>query len=322
LGDVAEDNRGEITDDDPCTHEGTYLLTSTVLKLTEDGADESVDIPIDGIASDEIPADQADVGDDAGSASGDDAGARGSSDAAASSSASNGGTSNTSSVSIGSDLRIDSLVGAGGSLFGSASVSAFRANGSTFRRTGLTTPSDTAGGLETNGAVASAMEWVTVKMPYCWAINHGPETDSACFNVHGRTCNRTGMADNPLWNAYRSDCAGLVSFAWGLRAPGLTAYAGQFTPGPATYIPTQDLAPGDALLRPNHHVVLFEKWTNKAEGLAAVIAEPGCSSKGGPFAQEQSWSLSGPPGKTPAASWLNEGTFYAIRKRGSSLTHH
>jgi hypothetical protein len=190
------------------------------------------------------------------------------------------------------------------------------------------TPAATSSGgdggaaVVTNAAVASAMQWVDAKMPYCWAINHGVEEDPSCFPIHGHTCERTGAADNSAWNGYRSDCSGLVSFAWTLPAPGLTTKGGKFL-GVAAYIPTQDLQPGDALLRPGHHIVLFEKWTDQTKGDAKVIAEPGCDNKDGAYAMEQDWSLGAAPGKTPSASWSNggtpEGSYYAIRKNGSQI---
>lgn len=200
------------------------------------------------------------------------------------------------------------------------SIGSFNTGGSPMIRTSASTPSSSDSSLVTNSAVASAMQWVNVKMPYCWAINHAHEDDDDCHPIHGQTCDRTGAADNPAWNGFRSDCSGLVSFAWGLAPPGLTTAKGNFTPGVASYIPTQDLQPGDALLKTGHHIVLFEKWTNKDNGEATVIAEPGCTDMIGAYAQEQPWSLGAAPGKTPQASWGDRGTYYAIRKKTGTLT--
>lgn len=109
-----------------------------------------------------------------------------------------------------------------------------------------------------------------------------------------------------------------MSFAWGLKAPGLTTRG--FLPGAAKYVPTQDLQPGDALIRPGRHVVLFAKWTNKDKGQATVIAEPGCASRGGAHAQEQTWSLGAKPGAQPSQHW-SSGTYHAIRSKTGWVTN-
>ena len=182
---------------------------------------------------------------------------------------------------------------------------------------GSSDPGGSGGGarLVSNNAVDLAEQWVAVKMPYCEAANHARDYDTSCSS----TCTRTGAADQPQWNAYRSDCSGLVSYAWGLAAPGLTTW--QFVPGTAQDIPTQDLQPGDALLNPQEHVVLFKSWIDKASGKATVISEPGCALGGtAPNAQEQTWSLGGAPPATSSASWSG-GTYYAIRKNGGTLVH-
>src|SRR4051794_6947619 len=75
--------------------------------------------------------------------------------------------------------------------------------------------------LTGSDAVARADEWVAVKLHYCQAPNGGRDYDSACSTY----CNRY---KNPAWDPYRSDCSGLVSWAWGLPAPGRVT--GQFAP--------------------------------------------------------------------------------------------
>jgi len=125
--------------------------------------------------------------------------------------------------------------------------------------------------------VQRASEWTDV-MPYCGAPNG--RADPTC----GGTCRRTGAAKDPTWDAYRSDCSGLVSWAWGLAAPGLT------TTELATHsdpIPWDELAPGDILLTTGH-VVLFVSWTDKAAGKATIIHEGRC----GEMAKELSVQLS------------------------------
>lgn len=181
------------------------------------------------------------------------------------------------------------------------------------------TPATGDDSLVGNGPVALARQWVAVKMPYCQAVNGGTELDRKCVSLRGsRTCNRTGAANRPSWNGYRSDCSGLVSFAWGLKAPGLTTRG--FLPGAAKYVPTQDLQPGDALVRPGRHVVLFARWIDKDKGQATVIAEPGCASRGGAYAQEQTWSLGAKPGAQPGQHW-SSGTYYAIRSKTGWVTN-
>src|SRR5262245_45678673 len=69
--------------------------------------------------------------------------------------------------------------------------------------------------LSGDDAVSRAMEWVYAAMPYCGAANHKYD-GQLCFT----TCDRYGAAANPEWDAYRSDCSGLVSWAWGLSPVG------------------------------------------------------------------------------------------------------
>jgi hypothetical protein len=131
------------------------------------------------------------------------------------------------------------------------------------------TPS-TDGSIVTAGAVGNALTWVSAQVPYCGGVNNGP--DSIC----GGTCRRTGAANNPQWNPYRSDCSGLVSFAWGLPAPGLTTKAmAPLSASKSTAIPGTSLQPGDAL-NSGHHVVLFQKWINQSAGSATIIEESDC----------------------------------------------
>ena len=121
--------------------------------------------------------------------------------------------------------------------------------------------------------VDRAMDWVEAELLYCVSPNNA--YDSTC----GYTCNRD---DNPLWDPYRSDCSGLVSWAWGLPPPGLST-AG-FAPygGSASFkISPLDLQPGDALNdrdqygdKFHHHIMLFAGWV--APNKARIIQESGC----------------------------------------------
>lgn len=120
--------------------------------------------------------------------------------------------------------------------------------------------------LSADDAIARARKWVDVGMPYCGGVNGGH--DVLCDG----TCVRTGAASTPEWDAYRSDCSGLVSYAWGLPAPGRVTST---LPEVANPISGYDLAPGD-ILNNDHHVVLFSGWLDKGSGKAQVIHEPDC----------------------------------------------
>jgi len=122
-------------------------------------------------------------------------------------------------------------------------------------------------------AVGRAMEWVKVKMPYCGGVNGGH--DAIC----GGTCRRHGAANKGKWNKYRSDCSGLVSYAWGLSAPGLTtSYFAPFKRNKSHGIGIKSLKAGDALNSvPSHHIMLFAGWANKAHTVATIIQESNCN---------------------------------------------
>ena len=117
-------------------------------------------------------------------------------------------------------------------------------------------------------AVARAEQWVSAQLLYCQSPNHASDAiDPACPAV----CNRTS---NAAWDPYRSDCSGLVSWAWGLPAPGHTTYGfAPFATDITTAIPAASLAPGDAVNN-SDHVMLFKAWVGQQ---ATFIEEPGCS---------------------------------------------
>jgi hypothetical protein len=120
-------------------------------------------------------------------------------------------------------------------------------------------------------ALSRAEEWVTAMVPYCQSANHQPDPDTAC----PATCTRP---DNPAWDAYRSDCSGFLSWAWGLPAPGRTT----FELAPAVTDITQvidpmTLEPGDAVNKPHDHTMLFVAWITPGTR-ATFMEEPGCSS--------------------------------------------
>jgi hypothetical protein len=119
-------------------------------------------------------------------------------------------------------------------------------------------------------AIARAEQWVAAQLLYCQSPNHASDTiDSSCPAV----CNRT---DNAAWDPYRSDCSGLVSWAWGLPPPGRTTYGfAPFATDITQSIPAASLAPGDAVNN-SDHVMLFKAWVTQGSE-ATFIEEPGCS---------------------------------------------
>ncbi len=154
-------------------------------------------------------------------------------------------------------------------------------------------------------AVARADQWVNAELHYCQSPNHQRDYDTACSS----TCNRH---DNASWNPYRSDCSGLVSWAWGLPAPGRTTYG--FSPYQndiTRAIDATDLEPGDAVNN-DEHVMLFKNWIVKNHE-ARFIEEPGCSASQ-PYAREVTSSVS-ISGHTIHVAF-NGMTFTAIRFTG------
>lgn len=126
--------------------------------------------------------------------------------------------------------------------------------------------------------VARAQEWVDAGLLYC--VSTRGAYDATCKYQ----CNRQ---DNPAWNAYFSDCSGLITWAWGL-APSQRLYTGSIAPygGNQSYkIDPHDLQPGDALndrsdtdgdgVIDHHHVMLFVGW--KLPGKVGIfLQESGC----------------------------------------------
>ncbi len=119
-------------------------------------------------------------------------------------------------------------------------------------------------------AVARAEQWVSAQLLYCQSPNHASDTiDPACPSV----CNRT---NNAAWDPYRSDCSGLVSWAWGLPPPGRTTYGfAPFATDITQAIAASSLAEGDAVNN-SDHVMLFKAWVTAGQ-TATFIEEPGCS---------------------------------------------
>ncbi|MEO6420740.1 MAG: hypothetical protein ABIP39_15115 [Polyangiaceae bacterium] len=132
---------------------------------------------------------------------------------------------------------------------------------------------DVCKGSGAGSAVARAEQWVAVGMPYCGIQNH--EYDS---NICFKTCTRP---DDAVWNTYRSDCSGLVSWAWAL-APGDSGglRTHDFAPWDTSVsyeVNASDLQPGDALnSTPDEHIMLFAGWVDRANGQAHIIEEANC----------------------------------------------
>jgi hypothetical protein len=134
--------------------------------------------------------------------------------------------------------------------------------------------------IATSTVISRAEEWVDAKLHYCQAAYDKLDGDNACWAWEGRAhlCDRES---NAAWNAYRSDCSGFVTFAWGLPAVGDGGYVtGDFAPFDNSFshvITPDDLEPGDALNKvTNEHIVLFEEWIVKGQS-AKFFEEPGCS---------------------------------------------
>lgn len=163
-----------------------------------------------------------------------------------------------------------------------------------------------SGMMDADIAVARAMEWVEAKLPYCQAANHQRDYDSAC----AMTCERP---DNPDWDAYRSDCSGLVSYAWGLPAPGrVTSTFAPFDTAVSHVIDATALMPGDAVNN-SEHMMLFKEWVMPGSQ-AVFIEEPGCSSST-PYAHEFTATVT-TDGHTIVVKY--HGTFTAIRYDGAT----
>jgi hypothetical protein len=136
--------------------------------------------------------------------------------------------------------------------------------------------STSAEDLARTTAVSRADEWVAAKLHYCQSPHGEVDGDSACWAWEGPS-HRCRRESDGAWNAYRSDCSGLVSWAWELPAPGRTTYGfAPFDESVTRVIEASTLKPGDAVNSADH-VMLFEKWITHDQE-ASFIEEPGCSS--------------------------------------------
>jgi hypothetical protein len=176
----------------------------------------------------------------------------------------------------------------------------------------------TASDIVGSTIVSRGMEWVNAKLHYCQAAHGAVDYDSSCWAWEGSShrCDRTS---NAAWNAYRSDCSGFVTFAWGLPAVGDGGYVtSEFAPYGTAFSHTIsgiDLAPGDALNKtPDGHIILFKEWVSKGHS-AVFMEEPGCSSSE-PYAHEFTSNVTISGDKVFVAYEGEE--FYAIRYNGAT----
>ena len=78
--------------------------------------------------------------------------------------------------------------------------------------------------------VSRGMQWVNAKLHYCQAAHGDVDYDSSCWAWEGSS-HRCDRESNAAWNAYRSDCSGFVTWAWGLPAVGDGGYVtSEFAP--------------------------------------------------------------------------------------------
>ena len=168
--------------------------------------------------------------------------------------------------------------------------------------------------LTAQDSITRAEQWTAAKLLYCQSPNGASDTiDPACPAV----CMRMS---NPQWDPYRSDCSGLVSWAWGLPSPGRTT--AEFAPNQndiTSVIQASTLQMGDAVntddsVSSEHHIMLFKAWTVPGQ-TATFIEEPGCSANPN-YAHEftSNVTLNG----TSITVAYNGITFKAIRYSGLS----
>ena len=170
-----------------------------------------------------------------------------------------------------------------------------------------------------SAALARATSWANVNLTYCQSPRGQHDFDSDCSPI----CERV---ENPAWDAYRSDCSGLVSYSYGIEAPGrdTSGFAPfendvSFALGSAT-----DLAPGDAInSMPAEHIMLFHSWLSPDKSSARFLEEPGCSAAQ-PYAKFTDTDVTINDAAAPGAQgtiWLavNNMTFVPIRFNTNSV---
>ncbi|MHC6630522.1 tachylectin-related carbohydrate-binding protein [Streptomyces globosus] len=110
------------------------------------------------------------------------------------------------------------------------------------------TPSTRGGQITRTEIMSRAVNWLNRDIPY----------------------SQSAYASDPDGgHSYRTDCSGFISMAWHADS----SYTTASLPGVSTTISKSDLQPGDALNTSSGHVVLFEKWVDKAAGKFSYIHE-------------------------------------------------
>src|SRR5262249_6620185 len=111
------------------------------------------------------------------------------------------------------------------------------------------------------GAIMRAEGGGSAQLLYC------PSPDGAGDPLHPACSPICMRQSDHAWDPYRSDCSGLVSWAWGLPPPGRTIATLAPNQGDITYvIQASALQMGDAVntddsASSEHHVMLFKEWT-------------------------------------------------------------
>ena len=168
--------------------------------------------------------------------------------------------------------------------------------------------------------VSRGMEWVNARLHYCQASRGAVDYDSSCWGWEGSS-HRCDRESNAAWNAYRSDCSGFVTFAWGLPAVGDGGYVtSDFAPFSTKFSHTiqgSQLQAGDALNKTNdEHIILFKNWVTPGHS-AVFMEEPGCSSSQ-PYAHEFTSNVTISGDEVYVA--YEGANFYAIRFNGWSAS--
>ncbi len=164
--------------------------------------------------------------------------------------------------------------------------------------------------------VSRGSEWVNAKLHYCQARHGAYDGDKACWGWEGSS-HRCERESNSAWNAYRSDCSGFITYAWGLPAVGSGGYVtGDFAPFGSAISHTINggsLQPGDALNKTtDEHIILFKHWDTPGH-TAVFMEEPACASSQ-PYAHEFTSHVTINGDKVYVD--YEGATFYAIRLNG------
>lgn len=85
---------------------------------------------------------------------------------------------------------------------------------------------------------------------------------------------RVMYSQRRTFGGYRTDCSGYVAMAWQLRTPGITTWG--HAPRSRTVshvIGWDELLPGDAINKPQQHIMLFAGWMNSAHTSLCIMHE-------------------------------------------------